>query len=371
MRFRGILGHLALGSIGLSSTTTVFAFSFNDVFERASACGAATFSQCSGTGLPADFCCPSTATCITLFKNTTVLCCPNGSICTTIAPITCDIQQQNSTAHPEGLLKTTVLNSTLVRCGSACCPLGYSCTPGNQCSMDANQQYVQSSSSSSSVPTATSSSSPTTTAALPVSNSTISSIPITQPSCVAFPATAIIAGFFPGLILGAIIATVAFCIIGARRGKHQRLGSHHFGRGSPHVSDPIYQEGSGMRTDFLRKPTPNSSAPSTPTNQPTIQRVRSLFRKSAAANGLPMTPSPRPPMPAVRREPSSESINIFADPSTARNLARERESRQTTFTDMMERADLGGVRRGEPFVPRVTPQSARRSPPRSRLAGGT
>jgi hypothetical protein len=68
--------------------------------------------------------------------------------------------------------------------------------------------------------------------------------------------------------------------------------------------------------------------------------------------------------PRLQREPSSESINIFADPSTAgsgsvqmqmreraTNGDRDRESKYTTFTDMMERAELGGVGRGEPYVP--------------------
>lgn len=57
----------------------------------------------------------------------------------------------------------------------------------------------------------------------------------------------------------------------------------------------------------------------------------------------------------LRREPSSESINIFADPSTARSgglgVEERRQSAQTTFTEMMERADLRGVGQGEPYVP--------------------
>lgn len=120
--------------------------------------------------------------------------------------------------------------------------------------------------------------------------------------------------------------------------------------------------------------------------------------------GLPSSPSPRravPPMPdrdlsaypqelpagtrGLRREPSSESINIFADPSTARSggfaMEERRQSAQTTFTDMMERADLRGVGQGEPYVPglpsglgkgegarlspaRFSPESGRGSPRR-------
>jgi hypothetical protein len=113
--------------------------------------------------------------------------------------------------------------------------------------------------------------------------------------------------------------------------------------------------------------------------------------------GLPSSPSPRrgvPPMPDrdlrayqqeapapagghLRREPSSESINIFADPSTARSgglgVEERRQSAQTTFTDMMERADLRGVGQGEPYVLPVMPakgEGARLSPARFSPEGG-
>ncbi|KAH7170736.1 hypothetical protein EDB81DRAFT_753217 [Dactylonectria macrodidyma] len=63
--------------------------------------------------------------------------------------------------------------------------------------------------------------------------------------------------------------------------------------------------------------------------------------------------SQRPTTPELQREPSSESINVFADPGTvkARPLTRA-----TTFTDMMDEADLGEVRRGRPYVPGTTPR---------------
>jgi hypothetical protein len=183
-----------------------------------------------------------------------------------------------------------------------------------------------------------------------------------QANCNAFPAPAILAGFFPGMLAGALIACAGFCLFGAYRRKQARL-SGSFGKVSASISDPIYQ-GSALRTDFIRKQT---SAPSSPSRQPTIQRVRSLFRKSAAANGTEMTmtsspaslprPQASPRTPRLQREPSGESINIFADPSTAREGSRGRESQQTTFTDMMRRADLPDLRQGEPFVPRMSPAS--------------
>ncbi|KAK1690649.1 hypothetical protein BDP55DRAFT_724266 [Colletotrichum godetiae] len=55
----------------------------------------------------------------------------------------------------------------------------------------------------------------------------------------------------------------------------------------------------------------------------------------------------------LQREPSSESISVFADPRTVGG--RPGVKRNTTFTDMMEEAELGDVRRGKPYVP-YTPQ---------------
>lgn len=67
--------------------------------------------------------------------------------------------------------------------------------------------------------------------------------------------------------------------------------------------------------------------------------------------------------PVLQREPSYEDINIFADGDTASAL-REREhhgnrgglaaghfddrnSHQTTFSDMMERSGLAGLQKGQ------------------------
>jgi hypothetical protein len=62
------------------------------------------------------------------------------------------------------------------------------------------------------------------------------------------------------------------------------------------------------------------------------------------------------------REPSSISINVFADPRIATPQRAEvlsvpetpdmgRNSHLTTFSDMMRVADLGDVAQGRPFVP--------------------
>lgn len=209
------------------------------------------------------------------------------------------------------------------------------------------------------------------------------------------------AGFFPGLFTGALLAVAGFCFLGARRrrqrGEDRDSSNGSFGKVAASISDPIYQQ-PAIRTDFIRKQNTPPRASPTMNRQPTIRRVRSLFRRSTAATSPEMTQpparspfAPTPPMPRplnlpnhnhqqrhgsppvtprLQREPSGESINIFADssvPASAspmgntgqfvshggpgrRNLvpvpmpmtaSEERRfrgaSHQTTFTDMLER----------------------------------
>jgi hypothetical protein len=358
---------LLLFALVFPGSTIAFSTPAHDLYERQSSCPQSGYIQCSG--VRSGFCCSPSATCLVLANNTTLLCCPNGDDCSTIAPINCNIQQQNVTSHPDAGLFTTDLTATLQSCGNGCCPLGYSCS-NSACVVNTNQGSAPSHTSSIAgtstptvVPIGTSTSATPTAPAITTNPSAVQTSPAAaQADCNAFPAGAILAGFFPGMFAGALLACTGFCLFGAYRRKQARL-SGSFGKVSASISDPIYQ-GSALRTDFIRK---QNSAPTTPTRQPTIQRVRSLFRRSAAANGTEMTmtsspvPLPQaqalPRTPRLQREPSGESINIFADPSTASEGSRGRDSSQTTFTDMMRRADLPDVRQGEPFVPRLSPKN--------------
>lgn len=394
-----------LTNICLLSMTFVQA---NNIFKRTT-CPESTYKQCGNAGLPSDFCCPATSTCISLAQNTTLLCCPAGSNCATIQPITCDITQQNITAHPENTLKTTALSGTLKKCGSNCCPFGYTCINGN-CQMKADQadsvpgqlSSVVSSTSLSSTTnsgtkaTATSSSlsSSTNPTSTPAVTSTSTPITIIPKTCDKFPIDAILVGLLPGIALGIILTLLGLCCIGRRKESHRKSGSS-FGN----ISDPVPT--SDIRTDFLRKipQTPSSSASETPRRRNTITRVRSLFRKSTApgiTNNKPhlpyqSSPGPVPPIPLniqrqkqpaapegrpitppLQREPSFEDINIFTDADTASSFraardqqhqqqyqqnsnhlgvppafGQERGSHQTTFTDMMERSGLAGLQKGQ------------------------
>lgn len=378
---RRISGHVLFTAIYLATAST--AYSTPSIFARA--CAAPGFTQCSQSGLPADFCCGPDSSCIVLAGNTTVLCCPTGSKCATIKPISCDLQAQNNTQSPDNSLKTTALTGTLGKCGDSCCPFGYTCNTGGNCVMDADQSKAPSTSAVTS-PTATSTSQSTST-------STTSPLPTPVTSCDKFPTAAILVGFFPGLVLGILLTVAGICILGARRRNQARRHSN--GSSFGNISEP-QPNTSDMRTDFLRKmpQTPSTvQTDGTPQRSNTIRRMTSMFRKSGLnQRGLgqrtmpggggnvppvpiPMTtannnPPPPPVTPPLQREPSYEDINIFADGDTASAL-RERErmnhhqedmnasgglgvqmvdtraSHQTTFSDMMERSGLAGLQKGQ------------------------
>lgn len=59
----------------------------------------------------------------------------------------------------------------------------------------------------------------------------------------------------------------------------------------------------------------------------------------------------------VPGEPSGENINVFADPIMMSSNYDKRQTHATTFTDLMIEADLGDVRRGQPYL---MPQSMNR-----------
>ncbi|CAK7241422.1 MAG: hypothetical protein STHCBS139747_002884 [Sporothrix thermara] len=116
-------------------------------FERAAA--AATpgcisgFNPCTGFNLPSDFCCSAGSVCNVLAGNTTVVCCPEGQNCNTLAPIICDISQQDPVAHPQAPIKTSALNGVLTKCGTdTCCPFGYNCNSDGVCVVESNQNAV-------------------------------------------------------------------------------------------------------------------------------------------------------------------------------------------------------------------------------------
>ncbi|GKT55083.1 hypothetical protein ColTof4_08054 [Colletotrichum tofieldiae] len=387
------------------------AASIPSVFGRQDSCAANGFSAC-GNGLPSNFCCGTGTKCITLAGNTTVLCCPEGSTCDRISPITCNVNLQDPAAHPDAQIKTTALTGKLATCGvDKCCPFGYTCNKNQQCVMDSDQtkepEIV-----STSIP------GPTSTGVAPTVIPTTIAASATpdddnNKNDSTFP-TAIVIGVLCGVLVGVGLGVALLLFLARRRRRNTPTPNEKKRSGAPRpststssfgniISEPIPISDSTVRTDFILK-TPSTvnsrgsttsptrygpganghharlsstattlahhpiglarsdSAPRTPpTHTPErgipVPPIRGMRPNSGSRRYHPSkVPSPlAPPKPGfIQREPSSESINVFADPRTVGG-ERPGAKRMTTFTDMMEEAELGGVRRGKPYVPQ-TPQ---------------
>ncbi|CAG7991786.1 unnamed protein product [Penicillium salamii] len=356
----GILGQpsmlLLLAFLATLSHGSGHTFDTLGLLPRSSDSCPASYVSCSNTKLPDDFCCPSDSTCISLDDASSAICCPAGQQCDYIIPITCDMQQQNVTLHPESVIKSTRLGDSLAKCGDLCCPFGYTCQGDSTCALDKTTAITATASTPSSS-TALSKSTQTTTTAPTTPQATIT--PVSSPSaeksanttttpdlsgsCPEYPAGAIAVGFFPGAIFGAIAALLITLCARRRVHKHetqiqepkprvdwtQRSSSGAL----MGISNPIPQDDTSYRTEFLRSPprAKRSSIGSRSTRSMmhrTGSRVRSLF------SGYPRT-DPRldkdvPPVPAPvpvampnpdapftpprQRQPSTESIKIYSPP---------------------------------------------------------
>lgn len=321
--------------------------------RQASTCSTTGYSPCNKPGIPSDFCCPSDTICLAFDNNKSVICCPNGRDCKTISPLTCDLTAQNATLHPSNQLHSTDLTGSLQTCGTnTCCPKGFACSDG-QCAM----QAAASSSVNPASRTAASTSKPVSASASSVSKPTSSAIKsasaASQTSAAAtatppahekrFPAVAVLAGFFPGMLLGALLTVAIILCVGRRRTRREEKDGD-FGSVAATVSDPIYQDSNGFRTDFLRRESKTKYGSRASRMKSAFSRSPTLKSPSSDDYGksiLPKTPENRRTIPESRREPSMESIKIYSPP----NGGLQRPN--TTFTEMMADA---GFKRGEPYL---------------------
>ncbi|KAI9809728.1 MAG: hypothetical protein M1825_000161 [Sarcosagium campestre] len=294
-----------------------------------SGCSDPSFTSCSGSKLPSNFCCPADSQCIALNDDTSMICCPSGQDCRFIKPITCDITLQNATAHPGNPVQSIDLETSLAKCGTGnddCCPQGYNCQDGGCVMEDKEQKKLPKSSTSAPASASASASasatgdaeSTATTAASLASQSascssqtTTTAVADSSTTCPAFPSKAVVAGFFPGAIAGAILAAAAL-LLTSRKKK---------------IGPPMLQaDTTATRTDFLRR-----------RSESTKQRSRSLLRRSEAAS-----------MEFVLAEPPHPPTTMSStSTSSTMNRHPERGSHMTAFTDMMEGA---GFRKGEPYL---------------------
>ena len=330
-------------------------------------CATASYSPCNKAGLPANFCCPSNQQCIAFNNDKSALCCPSGQDCKTIAPVSCDLTKQDVSKSPAGGLHTTELSGTLAKCGSNCCPQGYSCQ-NNNCVMQTSSTSSKPSSTASH--TSTGSAPPSTTSA-PKSasaSSTASAIPgsaDTTPQCSKFPGAAVAIGLVAGIIIGILLTITAICLIGRRNKKDppQKSSASIFSSVGqpPSISDPMphYQQNGELRNDFLRRDPNSANANVGYRRSRASSRVRSLFSRSPTfrnpqngyggqqgpTDGIGRTlqsPMQSPVRNGVRREPSTESIKIYSPPNDG--LGRDRDNAPqrpgTTFSGMIREADL-------------------------------
>ncbi|KAJ5389812.1 uncharacterized protein N7496_000880 [Penicillium cataractarum] len=338
------------------------AFDHLNLLSRSSGSCPSSYDSC-GSSLPDDFCCPSTSTCISLDNASSAICCPSGASCDYISPIVCDVQEQNATAHPKNSVKTTKLDSSLPTCGSACCPFGYTCQGNSTCALNTKTSSTVTSSNSTS--TSTSTTADTTGAtftpvASPSSTSEAKSTSTVSSTCPSFPTKAVLAGFFPGAIFGAILAIlITICI--RRRTQKKTLHNdpktgHHWSQRSSSgavmgISGPIASEDNSYRTDFLLRSSAErrSSMGGRSMLSRTGSRVRSLFSGQQRPNkDVPPVPEVQvqyPVTPPRQRQPSTESIKVYSPPgafSQSRKFLGPEPypgtiSRpDTTFTDLVQ-----------------------------------
>lgn len=395
----------------LSSTASAVPSSL--LFARQNSCKAEGFETC-GSPFPRNFCCPTGTQCLSLAGDTTVLCCPEGSTCNRIESITCNLDALDPEDNPDAPVKTTVLDVALEKCNDGtCCPFGYSCLGDGRCEKNEDQSEAPKADE----PTTTTTKAPAEPTADPTTTDTDSSTETDPPKASATgdnsesdnseedngPDTASIVGGVVGGCAILLIVAVALLVLVRRRAKQapmteksqqkrDRTKSNGF---SNIISDPILQPDQ-YRADFiLRPPTttsttqeprwpdrqastrgrqrPRVSIPN-PFNSPNPSVADSASRASTmtydddnvrtgqVTSGARLPPirsmkaSSRHlrPSDAMNRQPSAESINVFADPGTVDRS----HQRQTTFTDLMDEADLRGVGRDRPFVqvPGTTPR---------------
>ncbi|KAL1837182.1 hypothetical protein VTJ49DRAFT_4173 [Mycothermus thermophilus] len=231
------------------------------------------------------------------------------------------------------------------------------------------------------------------------------------------PVAAIAGGVVAGVVVLLIAAAAAFFFLrkkgklpgflggkrGSDSGKGPKLSRSTSSFGNL-ISNPIVSEHSTFRTDFARgsPPQPSLSATAVGDQEPdsvtgalidsnlnspetgAIGQASSTMPPIAAqmmgrqqqqqqqqyqayatgaggggyAGGYGALDPPQTPRGQQYREPSSVSINVFADPNITPDRTPEnnsgtkygRYSTNTTFTQMLDSADLGGMARGESYI---------------------
>ncbi|KAM0253596.1 hypothetical protein ACHAQJ_007225 [Trichoderma viride] len=329
---------------------------------------------------------------VPLEKCGTNLCCPFGYSCTGDGQCQKNADQSESPKSASPTSASPTSNSPT----SATSATPVSDTPS---SASADPLVIAPVTTSTSLPTEESTlpsvtSSPDSSPTPAASSTTVesSSSPSSNPKTVS-----IIGGVIGGCAVLAVLGVIAFLFVRRRNrrsvnGYPEKTGFgniKHLGpglQGGSVISDPILQPNS-YRADFIRKSPSISSSVSQRPPQISFHQANPSQRLSIpnpfdspnpsddspthshssisseddrnARTGIVGSGSRLAPIRAMKasstrvfpqnvpREPSGESINVFADPVMMHNSY---DKRQTTFTDLMLEADLGDVRRGHPYL---------------------
>ncbi|RKF65449.1 hypothetical protein OnM2_008004 [Erysiphe neolycopersici] len=299
-----------------------------------------------GSGTPLGFCCSQGQKCIQVAGNTTAICCPSGKACSSIVPISCNIQKQNVTANPFSAIKTIALNSSMIKCGTKCCPFGFFCNSQDMCIMNADQSPVPSLfippivippsiTTASAIlfsPQATTLSTTTPSTTLPTTLSTTSSVSITTSVTLPVPAErskqklspiAILVGLFPGLVSGIllVVALLYFRKIYKKR-KKETNATRPFIK---HISAPKLIH--DVRTDFLRMHVPQNSTVFTEASHSekngSFSQDISIFKIPSQSNldldEALKTPLPPPPLNIRKHAPMMPLDQSYEIDSEYRN----------------------------------------------------
>lgn len=209
-----------------------------------------------------------------------VICCPLGQDCAFIQTITCDVTQLNATLHPDNQMHLSdTIGINLPKCNDKCCPLGYACN-GGMCSKDSTTPPAS--------PTSTSR--PDSSATNPASTSqTSNSPPPTIHSQQSFDGRSFVAGFVPGIVVGALLTLALIWLVRKRRESRSKARySGDFGHVARQISDPIYDPSRAARTDFMRRG--SSSVRSSPHSTDRIVRGMQETRGHGNGNIHGLTP---------------------------------------------------------------------------------
>lgn len=303
---------------------------------RALTCANSTATSCStvDSRLPGNICCTAGTSCISLDNGKSAICCPEGFDCSAIKPINCDILLEDPSQHPDAVIQTTNLTATLSKCGDNCCPSGYGCA-SNNCVLDIDSSVgFRQKGINATAPTTTSTASASATATAPAGIG--STKPAVAGTCNKFPAAAVAAGFFPGMLAGALVAILLVLFCGRRKDHGSRptsdASSNYKGhsRGYSHdnkydISDPIPLETQSARSDFLGRTTTraksffSNKSPRLASNDswkmPTPPVPNNVPREMAGGL-VPVTPE-RQVRDEMSRQSSTASITVYSPPTTS------------------------------------------------------